>query len=175
MAESHLPPGMRYNPSEWPRRLPGVALAVAGCCIATYLALYQTGVVAEVWEPFFGNGSRLLLRQSAVARLLPVPDAALGAVAYLAEAILGAVGGRDRWRSAQPLVLAFGGVAFALGAAGVLLVVLQPLLSGTFCTLCLASAACSVTAALAAAPEVLASWRAGKRPVPGDSPKQGMN
>ena len=94
MAVSDLPPGMSYNPSERSRRLPGSAPALTGFCIATYLALYQVGVIAAVWEPFFGNGSRLLLKQSAVAHLLPIPDAALGAAVYLLEVITGAIGGR---------------------------------------------------------------------------------
>jgi hypothetical protein len=35
--------------------------------------------IGDVWEPFFGNGSRLILT-SGVSRILPVPDAALGAL-----------------------------------------------------------------------------------------------
>ncbi len=158
MAESDLPPGSSSNPSERSRRLPGFVFALAGFGVASYLALYQMGVVAEVWEPFFGNGSRLLLKQSPVAHLLPIPDAALGAFAYLVEAITGAVGGRARWRTAPGLVFLFGAVALALGITGVLLVILQPTFFGTFCTLCLVSAACSISAAFAATGEVFAAF-----------------
>ncbi len=157
MTGSKAPPEVDDSPSKWSRRLPGFVLALIGLGVATYLALFQIGVLSVVWEPFFGNGSRLLLKQSAVAHLLPIPDAALGAAAYLLEAITGAVGGRDRWRTAPWLVLFFGFIAFALGITGVLLVVLQPTLFGAFCTLCLVSAACSISTAFAAAPEVLAS------------------
>ena len=41
------------------------------------LALYQLGYFSEVWEPFFGNGSAEVLH-SALSRVLPIPDAALG-------------------------------------------------------------------------------------------------
>ena len=89
------PPGWDYNPSDWSQRLPIVALALAGFGIATYLALYQWGVLARVWEPFFGDGSRVILNSS-VSHLLPVPDAALGAIGYLLDAATGVIGGRQR-------------------------------------------------------------------------------
>jgi hypothetical protein len=43
-------------------------------------------VFTRVWEPFFGEGSRVILTSS-VSRLLPVPDAALGAFGYLLDAV----------------------------------------------------------------------------------------
>ena len=45
----------------------------------------------------------------------------------------------------------------AIGLAAVVLVVCQPVLFGHFCTLCLASAACSLLGCAAAAPEVWAT------------------
>ena len=151
------PPGWSFNPSEWPWRLPAFALALIGLGIATYLTLFQVGVFTEVWEPFFGNGSRLLLKQSSIAHLLPIPDAALGAIAYLLDALLDLAGGNARWRTAPWLVLLFGALAFLLGITGILLVILQPTLFGAFCTLCLASAACSILTAAVAATEVIAA------------------
>lgn len=59
-----IPQGWSYNPSEWSQRLPIVYLAVCGFGIALYLALYQWGVIAAVWEPFFGHGSRTILDSS---------------------------------------------------------------------------------------------------------------
>jgi uncharacterized membrane protein len=134
-------------------RLLVVVLAVAGLGIATYLALYQLGWIEHVWEPFFGDGSSWILKQSPVARLLPVPDAALGAGAYLAEAILELIGGSQRWRRWPALVMALGAVAAGLAFAAVVLVILQAVFR-TFCTLCLASATCSILAALLASDEV---------------------
>jgi uncharacterized membrane protein len=47
-----------------------------------------------------------------------------------------------------PVGIAAGIVAGALGLTGVVLVVSQPFLTGTFCTLCLLSAAISITVAV---------------------------
>src|SRR5207248_54314 len=91
-----IPPGWSYNPSAWPHRLPVLVLALAGCAVATFLALYQLNVIAHVWEPFFGSGSRVILRESSIARLLPVPDALIGAVLYLLDALTDVIGGRAR-------------------------------------------------------------------------------
>src|SRR4051794_28170746 len=90
------PPGWRHNPSSWAQRLPLVGVAMVGFGIALYLALYQWRVIGDVWEPFFGNGSRIILNSS-VSQLLPIPDAALGALGYLADAVAGVIGGRRRW------------------------------------------------------------------------------
>jgi hypothetical protein len=87
-----VPPGWRANPSAWAERLPIAGVAVVGFAIAAYLTLFQLGVLDRVWEPFFGDGSRTVLT-SGVSRLLPVPDAALGAAGYLLDAVAGLVGG----------------------------------------------------------------------------------
>ncbi len=152
-----VPPGFAFNPSAWPRRLPVLLLALTGFCIATYLALYQINLIPIVWEPFFGDGSRRILKESAIARLFP--DAALGAIAYLAEAILDCVGGADRWRKHPRVVVLFGITVAGLGLTGVGLALSQPLVFGAFCTLCLASACCSILAVWPASHEVLASIR----------------
>jgi len=87
-----VPPGWRVNPSAWDQRLPVAGVAPAGFAIAAYLTLFQLGVLHTVWEPFFGDGSRTVLT-SRISRLLPVPDAALGAAGYLLDAVAGLVGG----------------------------------------------------------------------------------
>lgn len=153
---STVPPGWDYGPSEWDQRLPIVGVALAGFVVAGYLALYQWGVLDTVWEPFFDDGSRVIL-DSSVSHLLPVPDAALGAGGYLLDAVTGVVGGRDRWRSRPWLVIVFGIAVGPLGVASVVLVVLQPVLFDAFCTLCLASAALSLVMIGPAMDEVLAS------------------
>ena len=138
-----MPPGWGRNPSAWRERLPLVGLAALGCAIATYLTLYQVGLFQTVWEPFFGDGSRTILN-SAVARFLPVPDASLGALAYVLEAGCGVLGGTARWRTAPWLVLAYGALVGLLGLGSVALVILQPLAFGAWCSLCLVSAAISI-------------------------------
>ncbi|MGH7277105.1 MAG: vitamin K epoxide reductase family protein [Candidatus Rokuibacteriota bacterium] len=155
-ADSDIPPGWSQNPSAWSQRLPIVALALAGVGIAAYLALFQVGVVDGVFEPFFDDGSRRILTSS-VSRILPIPDAALGALGYLADAVTGVIGGRARWRTMPWIVVVFGIAVGPLGAVSVLLVILQPVLLGAWCTLCLASAVISVAMIGPAADELLAS------------------
>jgi uncharacterized membrane protein len=150
------PPGWSYDPSSWSQRLPLVGAALVGFAIATYLALFQWKVVDGVWEPFFGEGSRRILT-SGVSRILPIPDAALGALGYLADAVGGIVGGRGRWRRMPWIVVLFGIAVGPLGAVSILLVILQPVLYDSWCTLCLASAVVSVVMIGPAMDEVLAS------------------
>lgn len=155
-AVKDVPPGWGYNPSTWDQRIPIVVLALGGFGIATYLALYQLGVFDSVWEPFFGDGSRIILN-SRVSHVLPIPDAALGAASYLLDAVTGVVGGRDRWRSMPWIVIVFGIAVGPLGAVSVMLVVFQPVLYDSFCTLCLASAVVSIAMIGPAMDEMLAS------------------
>jgi hypothetical protein len=152
-----------HNPSHWSHRLPVMALSLVGCGIALYLALYQWHVIDRVFEPFFGEGSRRILRQSWIAHWLPVPDALLGAIAYAAEAILAAIGGSTRAQTSPWIVILFGAVSASLAAVALLLLAAQPILFHAWCSLCLASALISLTLAALAAPEVIAAshqlWR----------------
>ncbi len=162
MADELIPPGWSYNPASWAQRLPIVGLALLGFAIAGYLSLYQMGVFATVWEPFFGAGSRKILN-SGVSRILPVPDAVLGALSYLADAVAGIIGGRARWRTMPWIVVLFGLAVGPLGAVSILLVVLQPVMFSAWCTLCLSSALVSVLMIGPAMDEVLASLQYLKR------------
>ncbi len=155
--------GPSPSPSEWSKRLIVLATALAGFGIATYLTLYQVGAVAHIWEPLFGSGSHYILKESAIARDLPIPDAALGAAAYLVEAVLELIGDAERWRTRPWVVLLLGATAAGLALAAVALVVLQAAVFRHFCTLCLGSAACSLVGAAVAAPEVLAAVRHVRR------------
>lgn len=157
-----VPPGWSYNPSAWSQRLPIVGLALVGFAIASYLALYQWRILTDVWEPFFGTGSEVILN-SGVSRVLPIPDAALGAAAYVVDAVTGLFGGRDRWQRWPWMVILFGLVVGPLGAISVLLVILQPLFYDAWCTLCLASAVVSVLMIGPAMDEVLASLQVLRR------------
>jgi uncharacterized membrane protein len=156
MTEGWVPRGNRHNPSSWLRRTPLIALALVGCGIATYLAAYQVAAIPGVWDPAFGRGSEVILT-SWVSRSLPIPDAALGAVAYLLDAVTGAIGGQGRWRTMPWIVLVFGLIVAGLATASMVLVIAQPLLFHTGCTLCLVSAAISFTSAWFARDEVQAS------------------
>lgn len=162
MAEAGTPTGWSYNPSTWSQRLPIVGLAVIGTAIATYLALYQLRVIETVWEPFFGDGSEVILN-SKVSHVLPIPDAALGAFGYLLDAVTGVIGGRERWRKMPWIVIVFGLAVGPLGGVSILLVVLQPVLLDAWCTLCLASAVISVVMIPPAMDEMLASLQYVRR------------
>jgi uncharacterized membrane protein len=151
-----IPPGWTYNPSIWRDRLPVLGLAILGFVIATYLSLYQLRIVPDVWEPFFGNGSKLILN-SYLSRYLPIPDAALGALGYLFEGLGALVGGRARWRTMPWVVLLLGLSVMVLGLSSLLLVVAQPVFFRAWCTLCLSSAIISFAIVAPAMDEVLAT------------------
>jgi len=157
-----IPPGWDKNPSSWSERLPIVVLALIGFGIATYLALYQWRIFATVWEPFFGDGSRIILN-SRISHIFPIPDAALGAFGYLLDAVTGVIGSRSRWRTMPWIVVVFGLAVGPLGIISVMLVIFQPVLFDAWCTLCLASALVSVLMIGPAADEVLASLQYLKR------------
>lgn len=157
MTTSDVPPGWSHNPSGWSHRLPMLGLALVGFVIAAYLARFQFGGVQTVWEPFFGNGSEIVLR-SWVSQALPIPDAALGALAYLCDLILGSIGGHDRWRTRPWAALMFGVAVCVFAATSVLLILVQVTLQA-FCTLCLVSAAISIVLVWPALDELRATWQ----------------
>lgn len=131
-------------------------MALVGFAVAAYLSAFQLEIIDGVWEPFFGDGSETVLT-SEVSNILPVPDAALGAASYLLDAVAGVYGGEDRWRTKPWVVVLFGLAVGPLGAASLILVVLQPVMFDAFCTLCLASAVISTVMIGPAMDEVLAS------------------
>lgn len=158
--ESDSPPGWSVNPSLWSERLPIVALALVGAAAATWLALYQQGVVDTVWEPFFGEGTRRIVIESGFSRMFegwPIRDAGIGALGYAADAITGVIGGTRRWQRMPWIVIAFGIFVGPFGAMSVILTIVQPVLYDAFCTLCLVSGAISLAMIGPALDEVLAS------------------
>ena len=96
MYEPNAQNGARANPSHWAHRLPVIVLALVGCAVSAYLTLYQWHVAASVWDPLFGSVSSEAVLSSSVSRALPLPDATLGALAYLVEAMVTSLGGSDR-------------------------------------------------------------------------------
>jgi uncharacterized membrane protein len=158
-----VPPGWDYNPSTWPQRWPIIVLSLVGFCIAGYLSLYQLNIISTVWEPFFGRGSQRVLTSRISQALHPVPDAALGALGYLLDAVTGVIGGRARWRTMPWIVILFGLAVGPLGAISILLVIFQPVVVGAWCTLCLASAVISVLMIGPAMDELLASMQFVRR------------
>lgn len=157
-----IPPGWDYNPSVWSQRLPIVGIAMIGFFIALYMGLYQLNVFSTVWEPFFGNGSKKILN-SHISKVLPVPDAILGAFGYLLDAVTGAIGGTKRWKTMPWIVIVFGLAIGPLGMISLLLVMFQPVLLNAWCTLCLTSAVISVVMIGPAIDEMLASLQLMQR------------
>ncbi|MGR3550288.1 vitamin K epoxide reductase family protein [Pseudooceanicola sp.] len=142
-----VPPGWDYSPSDWTQRMPVIALAFIGLFVSRYLAAYQMGHVDGVWEPFFAgdtgdpkNGTEEIIT-SDLSRAWPVPDAGLGALTYLVEILIGFIGSSRRWRTMPWLVLIFGIMIVPLGVVSITFIVIQPILLGTWCTLCLITAA----------------------------------
>lgn len=144
-----VPPGWDYSPSDWFQRVPIIVLACLGLYISRYLTAYQLGHIDGVWEPFFGtgniagdakNGTEEIITSS-VSKAWPVPDAGLGALTYTLEILIGLVGSAKRWRTMPWLVLIFGIMIVPLGVISITFIVIQPIVLGTWCTLCLITAA----------------------------------
>lgn len=134
-----IPPGWDYSPSDWTQRLPVITLAFVGFYISRYLAAFQLGHIPQAWDPFFGDGTERIIT-SAVSEAWPVSDAGLGAVTYLLEIVTGLIGGRDRWRTMPWVVVLFGILIVPLGAVSIFFIVIQPIVIGTWCSLCLVAA-----------------------------------
>ncbi|WP_150301425.1 NAD-dependent epimerase/dehydratase family protein [Pseudomonas profundi] len=140
------PPGWDNNPSSWFQRLPVIGLALFGLLMSRYLAAYQLGHIDTVWEPIFtGTGTQLNgteeIITSEVSEAWPVPDAGLGGIVYALEILLGLVGSTQRWRTMPWVVASFGLLIVPLGVVSITFVIIQPIMIGTWCTLCLAGAA----------------------------------
>lgn len=143
MQKASLPPGWDYNPSTWLQRLPIVVLALLGILLAHYLAAYQLGHTANAWDPFFGtepNGTETIIT-SDMSKAWPVADAGVGVMAYMIELLMAVMGDARRWRTMPWMVAAFGVVVVPLGAVSIFFIIAQPIVIGTWCSLCLLQAA----------------------------------
>ena len=163
-----VPPGWSYNPSSWLQRAPIITLAVISFFASRYLAAFQLGHIDTAWDPFFADGTRRVLT-SDVSRAWPISDAGLGSISYVLEALMGFMGGQDRWRTMPWMVTFFGILVVPLGAVSIVLVMLQPISVGVWCTICLLAAALMLIMIPLALDEVWAmgeflirSHRAGK-------------
>ena len=157
-ATASVPAGYAHNPSAWRERLLLAAIAAAGAIISAYLACYQLKLIDTVADPIFGSSSSHAVLFSSFSKSLPVPDALLGTLNYLAEIVLDLIGGEDRWRTRPVVVLAFGALLAAGALVSVGLILMQAFVVGHFCTLCLLSAGLSILLAVLGAREVRAAW-----------------
>jgi hypothetical protein len=151
-----------YNPSSWRQRIPICLLACVAFVIATHLALYQWRLIATVWDPIFGQQSARVL-DSEVAGMMHgwfgIPDAALGALAYLGDAIFGLAGSTRRWQYRPWLVILFGIDVIPLGLVSAILVLCQAFVVGHWCFLCLVTAVISLALVIMAYDEVYSSLK----------------
>jgi hypothetical protein len=134
-----IPPGWTYNPSSWHQRAPMIIAAFLGWMIARYLAAFQLGYIKDVWDPFFGDSTARVLT-SKVSQMWPISDAGLGGIAYSFEMLMAWMGGKTRWRTMPWMVTLFFVLVVPLGVTSIVLVILQPVAVGHWCTLCLATA-----------------------------------
>ena len=153
-------PPWDYNPSSWRQRIPICLLAALATLIAAYMAMYQWRLVGTVWDPIFGDQSRQVLDSDVSERMrhwLRIPDAALGAVGYFSEVVLGLAGSTRRWQDRPWMVLLFGLDVIPLGLVSVILVILQGTVVGAWCFLCLVTAVISLVLVFVAYDEVWSS------------------
>ena len=141
-----IPPGWTYSPSTFAQRLPIAYLGLIGLLISRILTAYQLGHIDGAWEPFFAgstgdprNGTEEIIT-SDVSKMWPIPDAGLGAISYLLEILMAVMGTRDRWRTMPWMVTFFGILVIPLGVVSIYFIIIQPILLGTWCTLCLIAA-----------------------------------
>jgi hypothetical protein len=152
-----IPPNYDYNPSSWSQRIPICLLAGVAFIIATYMALYQWRLIDTVWDPIFGDQTKQVLDSEVseqMRRWVGIPDAALGAIAYLGDALFGLAGSTRRWQYRPWLVILFGIDVIPLGIVSAVLVVMQGTVVGSWCFLCLVSAVISVILVIFAYDEV---------------------
>jgi hypothetical protein len=163
-------PPWDYNPSAWSQRIPIAALAMVAFTISAYMAAYQWRLVDGVWDPIFGSQTNEVLDSDVSHRMkvwFGIPDAALGAIAYLGDAIFGLAGSTRRWQYRPWLVVLFGIDVIPLGGVSAILVFIQAFVLGKYCFLCLVTAVISLILVYWAYDEVWSSlkylWRVWKR------------
>lgn len=151
------PPNLDYNPSSWSQRIPICLMASVAFVIAAYMALYQWGLIGDVWDPIFGEQTAQVLDSETSATMrkwMLIPDAAFGAIAYLGDVLYGLAGSTRRWQYRPWMVILFGIDVIPLGVVSVVLVGMQGAVVGAWCFLCLVTAAISLVLVLFAYDEV---------------------
>lgn len=153
---SFYPEGWSFNPSSWSARILTTGLALVCWFCSRYMASYQLGYISSIWDPFFLDGTSKVL-ESSVSHAFPISDAGLGAFGYTLEFLLGWQGDSKRWAKLPWLVCLFGFLVIPVSVITVFLIVLQPLVVGAWCSLCLATAFFMSIMILLTAPELVAT------------------
>lgn len=150
-----------FNPSRWGERVVIAVFAGIAAVISGYMGLFQVGLIPTVWDPFFGEQTLRVLTSDvshSLSRWFGIPDALMGMTAYLADVILVLAGSTRRWQFRPWVVAAFGVVVIPLGLVSVTLVVIQGVVLGMWCFLCIVTAVLSVALMVLAWDEVWSSW-----------------
>jgi hypothetical protein len=124
------------------------------------MALYQWQFIDTAWDPMFGDQTKRVLDSDLshqMQRWFGIPDAALGAFAYLGDAIFGLAGSTRRWQYRPWLVVLFGLDVIPLGAVSAILVLMQATVVNYWCFLCLVTAVISLLLIYMAYDEVWSS------------------
>lgn len=155
MPGPEVPLGWSYNPSTWLQRAPAIALALLAFLLTQYMAAFQLGHIDWAWDPFFGDSTVTVLTSS-VSMAFPVSDAGWGAWIYLVEFAMGIMGDPRRWRTMPWMVSLFGLLVIPLGIASIVLMIMQPVVVGAWCTICLITAFLMVIMITLSIDEILA-------------------
>jgi uncharacterized membrane protein len=154
---SAVPEPWGYNPSAWVQRVGVAVIAAVAFVIAVYMGLYQWRLISGVWDPVFGDQSAAVLDSDVshtMRRWFGIPDAILGALAYLGDIIFALAGSTRRWQYRPWLVILFGLDVIPLGIISAILVFLQGAVVGAWCFLCLVTAVISLVLVVLAYDEV---------------------
>lgn len=154
---STVPEQWEYNPSSWSQRTVVCLVALPAVLIASYMGIFQLGLIESVWDPVFGRQTITVLKSDVshrMSRWFGIPDAILGALAYLGDILFALAGSSRRWQFRPWLVVLFGIDVIPLGIVSAILVVTQGYVIGAWCFLCLATAVISLALVVLAYDEV---------------------
>jgi nucleoside-diphosphate-sugar epimerase/uncharacterized membrane protein len=164
------PEPWHYNPSSWRQRARVAIWATLAMLIAIYMGLYQWRLIPSAWDPVFGEQTQRVLDSDVshtMSSWFRIPDSVLGAFAYLGDVVFALAGSTRRWQDRPWLVVLFGIDVIPLGVVSAVLVVLQGTVVGSWCFLCLITAAISLILIIYAYDEVWSSllylWRVWKK------------
>lgn len=135
------------NPSRWSQRILVCIFAGIATLISFYLGMYELKWIDTVWDPVFGNGTSNVLDSQVshdIQKWIYIPDAMLGAIAYLLDIVLALIGSDQRWKERPWVVMMFGISVIPVGIVSMILVALQGTVVGSWCFLCLVSASISL-------------------------------
>lgn len=136
------------NPSSWNVRYVICLFALVAVVIATFLSLYQWKLIHSIWDPLFGTNGTMKVLDSQLSHemrgWMRIPDASLGAIAYIGDIFFALAGSSRRWKDRPWLVMLFGISVIPVGLVSILLVFLQGTVVHHWCFLCFITAAISL-------------------------------